>query len=291
MNLTEVVVRHDDTIESLQRKIDIAVFLGTVQSRWTDFKYLRKIWKDNCEEERLLGVSLTGIYDNPGLMFNSAVLTQLKEYAVERNAYYAGLFGINQSAAVTCVKPSGTVSQLVNSASGLHPRFAKYYKRTVRGDNKDPLTQFLIEQGVEAEPCVRKPDSTTIFTFYQKAPKDAVLGNELSPELHFNDWNFIQEWWCEHKPSVTINIPENKWITMADEFYREFNYLTGVSVFPADDHVYKQAPYQEITEEEYKAAPVYEIDWSKLSDYEKEDTTKGTQTLACTGNYCEIVDV
>jgi ribonucleoside-triphosphate reductase len=290
-NLTEVVVRHDDTVESLQRKLDTAVFLGTVQSRWTDFKYLRKIWRDNCEEERLLGVSLTGIYDNPGLMFNTETLRELRDYAVSRNKYYADLFGINQSCAVTCVKPSGTVSQLVNSASGLHPRYAKYYKRTVRGDNKDPLTNFLRESGVEVEPCVMKPDSTSVFTFYQKAPDNAVTTKDISCVEHLWDWFDIQEHWCEHKPSVTINIPEDQWINMASEIYKIFDKMSGVSVLPADDHVYKQAPYQEITEEEFNNAPIYEIDWSKLSEFEKEDTTKGTQTLACTGNYCEIVDL
>tara|TARA_Y100001963_G_scaffold159865_1_gene265812 strand:- start:8546 stop:10426 length:1881 start_codon:yes stop_codon:yes gene_type:complete len=290
-NLTEVVVRHDDTVESLQRKLDTAVFLGTVQSRWTDFKYLRKIWRDNCEEERLLGVSLTGIYDNPGLMFNSETLRELRDYAVSRNKYYADLFGINQSCAVTCVKPSGTVSQLVNSASGLHPRYAKYYKRTVRGDNKDPLTNFLRESGVESEPCVMNPQTTSVFTFYQKAPDNAITTKDISCHEHLWDWEMFQNHWCEHKPSVTINIPENEWLQVAANIYHIFDKMSGVSVLPADDHVYKQAPYQEITEEEFNNAPIYEIDWSKLSEFEKEDTTKGTQTLACTGNYCEIVDL
>lgn len=287
-NLTEVVVRPDDDLDSLKRKADIATFLGTVQACWTDFKYLRKIWKRNCEEERLLGVSLTGYYDNPDIVEH---LPELRRYVVERNKYYADIFGINQATATTCVKPSGTVSQLVNSASGLHPRHSRYYVRTVRGDNKDPLTQFLKDQGVEYEPCVMKPKDTTVFSFYIKSPEFAVTRDDLEAEDHFVEWQIVQDLWCEHKPSVTINVREEEWPYLGGLVYRGFDTVTGVAFLPYSEHSYKQAPYQEITEDEWLAAPVYTIDWEKLSAYEKTDTTTGSQELACAGGYCEIVDI
>lgn len=286
-NLTEVVVRSDDTVESLKRKVRAATFLGTVQSCWTDFKYLRRIWKTNCEEERLLGVSLTGLYDNNDIWH---CLKELKEYAIACNKEFAELLGINQSVAVTCIKPSGTVSQLVDSASGLHPRHSDYYIRTVRSDNKDPMTQFLKDQGVHWEPCVMKPMDTTVFSFYKKSPDEAVTRHELDAGEHLMDWMFVQEEWCEHKPSVTINVKESEWIWLAANVYKYFDSITGVSFLPFSDHVYKQAPYQEITAQEYEKSPQYKIDWSRLSDYEKEDRTTGSQEYACTGTYCEIVD-
>lgn len=290
-NLSEVVVRADDDEETLARKIDLAVFLGTFQSTLTDFKYLRKVWKDNCNEERLLGVSLTGIFDNPALTSGEINLTRLKEYAVERNKYYANLFGIQQSVAVTCVKPSGTVSQLVDSASGLHPRHSAYYRRTVRGDNKDPMTQFLIDQGVEAEPDVMKPDDTTVFSFYIKAPEGATTRADISAKEHLDMWMKLQLEWCEHKPSVTVNVKEEEWPSLGGQIFDNFDIMTGIALLPYSEHTYKQAPYQEITEEEYEAAPKYDIDWDKLREYEKEDTTTGSQELACTGGYCEVVDI
>ena len=288
-NLTEVVVRHDDTFDSLQRKIDTAVFLGTVQSRWTDFKYLRKVWQNNCEEERLLGVSLTGIFDNPGLLSGEISLQALRNYAVERNKVYADIFGINQSASVTCVKPSGTVSQLVNSASGMHPRHSEYYIRTVRGDNKDPMTQFLIDQGVPNEPDVTRPKDTTVFSFYVKSPEGSKQLNNCNEHLWI--WEDIQDKWCEHKPSVTISIEEEEWVQMGANVYRIFDKVSGIALLPKDDHVYQQAPYQTITKEENEQAPELSIDWSKLKDYENEDTTKGSQELACSGGFCEVVDI
>jgi ribonucleoside-diphosphate reductase alpha chain len=289
-NLTEVVVRSNDSSADLRRKIDIAVFLGTVQSRWTDFKYLRKIWRDNCEEERLLGVSLTGIFDSPDSL-TPEVLRELRDYAVDRNKYYANLFGINQSVAVTCVKPSGTVSQLVDSASGLHPRHSKFYRRTIRGDNKDPMTDFLKDMGVEAEPDVMKPKDTTVFSFYVKAPEGALTRDDLTAKEHLDWWLRLQNDWCEHKPSVTINVREKEWPSLGGAVWDCFDQMTGVAFLPYSEHTYQQAPYQEITKEEYDKRPIYDIDWSKLSDYEKEDTTAGSQELACTGNQCEWTDI
>lgn len=290
-NLSEVVVRAGDTADSLQHKIDLAVFLGTLQSSWTDFKYLRKVWANNCNEERLLGVSLTGIFDNKAVLDGTIDLTALRDYAVERNAVYAKTFGIPQSVAVTCVKPSGTVSQLVDAASGLHPRHAPYYKRTVRGDNKDPMTQFLIEQGVEAEPDVTKPDGTTVFSFYVKAPEGVPTRNDITAAEHLGYWKKLQLEWCEHKPSVTINVKEDEWPSLGGLIYDNFDVMTGIAVLPYFGGTYKQAPYQDLTEEEYNAAPVYDIDWSKLQEFEMEDTTTGSQELACTGNSCELVDI
>lgn len=287
-NLTEVVVRSDDTLETLKRKVRTATFLGTVQACLTDFKYLRRIWKTNCEEERLLGVSLTGLYDNMGIWKH---LKELKEYAIECNKEFAGLLGITQSVAVTCVKPSGTVSQLVDSASGLHPRHSEYYIRTVRSDNKDPMTQFLKDQGVLWEPDVMKPYDTTVFSFFKQAPLGAKTRHDLTAGMHLFDWLAVQQDWCEHKPSVTINVKENEWIELASYVYEDFDKITGVAFLPHSDHVYKQAPYQDITKEEYDAAPEYNIDWSKFSGYEKTDTTSGSQEFACSGGYCEIVDI
>ena len=288
-NLTEVVVRCDDTRASLERKIDTAVFLGTVQSRWTNFKYLRKIWRQNCEEERLLGVSLTGLYDNPQLAIDYSLLEGLRDYAIARNAHYAELFNINQSVAVTCVKPSGTVSQLVNSASGLHPRHSAYYRRTIRGDNKDPMTQFLKDQGVEWEPAVGYEESTSVFSFYIASPKTSETRENLSSLQHLDDWLTLQKYWCEHKPSVTINIKEEDWPLFGGMVYENFDKMTGIAMLPYDGGTYQQAPYQEITEEEYNIGKENEpnIDWEALSFYEKEDTTTGTQELACSGGSCE----
>lgn len=289
-NLTEVVVRRTDTVSDLRSKVDIAVFLGTVQSRWTNFKYLRKRWAANCEEERLLGVSLTGIFDSPDTL-TAEVLQELKDYAVARNKYYADLFGINQSVAVTCVKPSGTVSQLVDSASGLHPRHSSHYRRTIRGDNKDPMTQFLKDMGVENEPDVMKPKDTTVFSFYIKSPEGALTREDLTAVDHMNWWLKIQRNWCEHKPSVTINVRENEWPLLGGHVYEVFDEMTGVAFLPYSEHTYQQAPYQEITEEEYNDRPIYDIDWGLFPNYEKEDTTTGSQELACTGGFCEITDL
>lgn len=287
-NLTEVVVRREDDFDTLKDKIDVAVFLGTVQSMWTEFKYIRDEYKENCDEERLLGVSLTGIYDNINV---TRYYEQLRDYAVERNKHYAKMLGISQSVAVTCVKPSGTVSQLVNSASGLHPRFSEYYIRNIRSDKKDPMTQFLIDQNVPNEPCVLRPDDQIVFSFYVKSPEGAITDDQLSPESALSTWLTTQDKWCEHKPSVTINVPDDKWNKMRNMVWSQFDRMTGIALFPKTENVYAQAPYIKITKEDYENRPIYEIDWSKLSDYEKTDSTRASQELACTGGQCEITNL
>ncbi len=297
-NLTEVVIRSDDTIEMIKDKIEIATVLGTYQSTLTDFKYLRKIWQHNTVEERLLGVSLTGIMDNVN-MFNletaPKLLEELKQTAIKTNKIWAKKFGINQSTAITCVKPSGTVSQLVDSASGIHPRHSKYYIRTVRADNKDPLTQLMKDEGIPNEPDITKPDSTTVFSFPMKAPEGAITRNELSAIEHLEIWKMYQEHWCEHKPSVTITVRDNEWLDVGAWVYKNFDDISGISFLPHSDHTYAQAPYQEISEEEYKkflkTMPTSDIDWTKLTNYEKDDNTTGHKELACTAGVCEVVDL
>lgn len=294
-NLTEVVVRSTDSVESLKRKVRLASILGTIQSTFTDFKYLRKKWQDQCNEERLLGVSLTGICDNIKLLSSDKVLAELRDVAVATNREWAERLGIPQSTAVTCVKPSGTVSQLVNSASGLHTRHSAYYLRTVRGDNKDPITAFLKDQGVYSEPCVMKGDTTTVFYFPVEAPKGSVTRDDQNAIQALELWAKLQEHWCEHKPSATVNVKEEEWPDVGAWVYNNFDTLSGVSFLPYDGGSYKQAPYQAISKKEYKdwlkKHPRVNIDWSRLSEYEKEDTTTGSQELACTGNVCEIVTI
>ena len=293
-NLTEVVVRATDTVENLKRKVKIATILGTIQSTFTDFKYLRKKWKDNCNEERLLGVSLTGICDNLGLLGQPDVLETLRLTAVETNEDWAARLGIPVSAAITCVKPSGTVSQLVDSASGLHTRHSPYYLRTVRADNKDPLTALLKDQGVYNEPDVMSPNTTTVFYFAQKSPEGALTRDGQTAVEALELWELLQDNWCEHKPSATVNVREDEWMDVGAWVYNKFDKLSGVSFLPHDGGTYKQAPYQEISKEEYEQWIVdhpVNIDWDKLKDYETEDTTTGSQELACTGNVCEIVSV
>jgi ribonucleoside-triphosphate reductase len=294
-NLTEIVVRAEDTFESLTRKARVAAILGTIQSSFTDFKYLRKIWKDTCNEERLLGVSLTGICDNLGLLSDAKTLSRLRDVVVETNAEWADLLGIPASAATTCVKPSGTVSQLVNSASGLHSRHSPFYLRTVRADNKDPLTQFLKESGVYWEEDVMAKHSTSVFYFPIESPKGAVTRDDQTAIEVLELWKHLQDNWCEHKPSATVNVREEEWLEVGSWVYRNFDTLSGVAFLPHDGGSYKQAPYQEITEEEYYAwvaeHPMPEIDWTRLSEYETEDTTTGSQELACSGGVCEVVAI
>ena len=297
-NLSEVVVRENDDLEILKHKVTMATILGTFQSTLTDFKYLRKVWKDNTEEERLLGVSLTGIMDNELLNGGSDdldyILTQLKETAIEVNKDYAERIGIPQSTAITCVKPSGTVSQLVDSASGIHARHSNYYVRTVRGDNKDPLTEFMIASGIPSEPDVMKPDSTTVFSFPMKSPEGAITRNEMSALEQLELWLQYQRHWCEHKPSVTITVREEEWMEVGAWVYKHFDEVSGISFLPHSDHSYAQAPYQDITKKEYqklqKQMPST-IDWSLLQNYEKEDTTTGSKELACSAGVCEVVDI
>jgi ribonucleoside-triphosphate reductase len=310
-NLTECVIRATDTIEDIERKVKYATILGTIQSTYTKFPYLSKDWADNTEEERLLGVSLTGIMDNPLMTSANAglakTLEHLRNVAISTNDEWAERLGIPPSAAITCVKPSGTVSQLVDSASGIHARHSPYYIRTVRGDNKDPLTKFLVDQGVPNEPDVMKPDNTTVFSFPQKAPAGAVTRNDMSAIEQLEMWLTYQRHWCEHKPSITVSVRDDEWVSVGAFVFEHFDEMSGVSFLPHSDHTYQQAPYQETFKDKPVTnnmgeviTPSYEdvlaqmpetIDWSKLSDYEQEDNTAGMQTMACSGDVCEIVDL
>ena len=297
-NLTEVVIRATDTIEDLERKVRLATILGTIQSTYTHFPYLRKIWQRNTEEERLLGVSLTGIMDNPLMTSKNKglekTLDHLRQIAVHTNVEWADRLGIPASTAITCVKPSGTVSQLVDSASGIHTRHSPYYIRTVRGDNKDPLTQLMIDQGVPSEPEIHKPEQTTVFSFPVKSPDVCVTRDDVTAIEQLETWLMYQRNWCEHKPSVTVSVKDDEWFEVGAFVYKHFDEMSGVSFLPHDGGSYQQAPYQECTKEEYlellKVMPK-SIDWTKLSEYELDDTTSGMQTMACSGDVCEIVDL
>lgn len=292
-NLSEVVVRETDGEGLLLEKVRLATIIGTFQSCLTNFKYLRGIWKKNTEEERLLGVSLTGILDNTWLVKNPEFLQKMKDYAVEVNKDLSKRLDISQSVAITCVKPSGTVSQLVDSASGIHPRWSHYYIRTVRGDNKDPITKLLRDQGVPFEPDQTSPNHVTVFSFPQKAPKSALTRNDISALDHLNIWKTIQDNWCEHKPSITVNVKEHEWLRVQSWVWDNFDEVSGIAFLPFSDHTYQQAPYQEITEDQYEEAmkKFPKIDWEKLSDYETEDMTSGLQDLACSSGVCEVVDL
>jgi ribonucleoside-diphosphate reductase alpha chain len=297
-NLTECVVRATDNIDTLSEKVRLATILGTIQSTFTKFPYLRKQWTDNTAEERLLGVSLTGIMDNPLMTTTNKglekTLEHLKSVAVATNSEWAERLGIPVATAITCVKPSGTVSQLVDSASGIHARHSAYYIRTVRGDNKDPLTQFMKDQGIPHEPDVFKPDQTTVFSFPQKAPEGATCTADMTAIEQLEMWLAYQRNWCEHKPSVTINVKGGEWLEVGAFVYKHFDEMSGVSFLPFNEHTYQQAPYQDCDEDTYQemlGKMPGRIDWSKLSEYESEDNTSGSQTLACSGDACEIVDL
>jgi ribonucleoside-triphosphate reductase len=297
-NLTEVVVRADDTIETLSEKVRLATILGTIQSTYTHFPYLRKIWKTNTEEERLLGVSLTGIMDNPLMTTRNKglekTLDHLRNVAISTNAEFADRLGIQRSTAITCVKPSGTVSQLVDSASGIHPRHSKHYIRTVRGDNADPLTSFLKDQGIPNEPEFHQPDKTTVFSFPQAAPKKGVVTSDLTAIEQLQTWLIYQRNWCEHKPSITVNVRDDEWLEVGNFVYQHFDEISGISFLPYSSHTYQQAPYQEVSWKEYvemKRMSPKDIDWAKLKDYESEDNTTGSQSMACSADGCEIVDL
>jgi ribonucleoside-triphosphate reductase len=295
-NLTEVVVRADDTAESLKRKVRLASILGTWQASLTHFPYLSSSWNKNCEEEALLGLSLTGILDNKMMSDakNSAnILIALKEHAIETNLEWSKKIGINPAAAITCVKPSGTVSQLTDSASGIHPRHSEYYIRTVRADRKDPLCQMMVDLGFPHEPCVMKPDHTMVFSFPQKA-EGSVTRNDLTAIEHLELWLAYQRHWCEHKPSITITVRDHEWMDVGAFVYKHFDEISGISFLPHSDHSYRQAPYQDCTKAQYETLlekmPVG-VDWSLLKQYEKIDTTASSQTFACSGDKCEIVDL
>jgi len=297
-NLSEVVIRATDGLEDIARKVRIATILGTIQSTYTHFPYLRKVWNTNTAAERLLGVSLTGIMDNPLMtMANNGLsdtLEYLKDVAVSTNAEWADRLGIPVATAITCVKPSGTVSQLVDSASGIHARHSPYYIRTVRGDNKDPLTQFMIDQGIPSEADVMKPDQTTVFSFPMKSPDGAIHTADMTALEQLEMWLMYQRHWCEHKPSVTINVKADEWFEVGAFVYKHFDEMSGVSFLPFNEHTYQQAPYQDVditTYRNLKSLMPLSIDWTKLSSYEVEDNTSGMQTMACTGDVCEMVDI
>jgi len=292
-NLTEIVVRADDDFESLARKARIASILGTIQSTFTDFKYLRKIWADNCNEERLLGVSLTGVCDNVAVLTKDN-LEALKQVVIDTNKEWADRLGIPQSVATTCVKPSGTVSQLVGSASGLHPSFSSHYIRTVRADNKDPLTAFLTDAGVPCEPDQMSPGSTSIFSFPIAVPEGSVTRDMMTAIDQLELWKLLQDHWCEHKPSCTVYVRDDEWMKVGSWVYEHFDELSGVSFLPYDNGTYKQAPYTEVDEATYEAAKALmptTIDWAGLAAYETEDNTTGSQELACTSGECAIMTI
>ena len=297
-NLTEVVIRANDTVGDLADKVRLATILGTIQSTYTHFPYLRKMWNTNTAAERLLGVSLTGIMDNKLMTLAndglSKTLEHLRDVAISTNAEWADRLGIPHSTAITCVKPSGTVSQLVDSASGIHARHSPYYIRTVRGDNKDPLTQFMIDQGIPNEPDVMKPDATTVFSFPMQSPQGAVHTADMTAIEQLEMWLMYQRHWCEHKPSVTINVKKVEWLEVGAFVYKHFDEMSGVSFLPFDEHTYQQAPYQDCDKDHYLEVidiSPKSIDWTKLSEYEQEDNTSGMQTMACTGDVCEMVDI
>lgn len=294
-NLTEAVVRSDDTVKSLAKKVELATILGTWQSTLTNFRYLSNKWKTNCEEERLLGVSLTGIMDCPLTNGSSGenlpdLLTKLKEKAVKTNEKYASNLGVNPSASITCVKPSGTVSQLVDSASGIHTRHSPYYIRTVRTDVKDPLCTLLVDSGVPCEPDITNPSNVMVFSFPMRSPKYSLTRNDLSATDQLELHNIYSKFWAEHKVSQTVSVKEEEWLTVGAHVFNNFDSISGVSFLPYSDYVYKQAPYTECTEEEFNTLnrSMPEINWEKLLEYETLDSTSGSQELACTAGSCEL---
>ena len=299
-NLTEVVVKESDTLETLLDKVEIATALGTIQTTFTDFKYLRPSWKKNVEDERLLGVSLTGVFGNElmsgvqGKRALKTALTELRLNAIAVNKDLSAKLGINQSVAITCNKPSGTVSQLTDSSSGVHPWHSQHYIRSVRCDNKDAITTLLKESGVPWEPDITKPEQVTVFYFPIKAPKNAITRDQLTAIEHLDIWLMYKKYWCEHNPSVTISVKEDEWISVANWVYENWEEVGGVSFLPYSEHTYKQAPYQECSESTYNQwlldSP-HSVDWSDLVLYETEDETTGSRTLACTAGNCEVVDL
>ena len=300
-NLSEVVIRRSDTIKSLKTKVRLATIVGTIQSTLTSFRYLTKEWTNNCTEERLLGVSMTGIMDHPtmngseGKKKLSKWLQELREVAIETNEEWAKKIGIENSAAISCVKPSGTVSQLVDSASGIHARHNPYYIRTVRADNKDPLCKFMKDQGFPHEPDFMKPDHTTVFSFPMKAPDNAVMRYDRNAIEQMELWKTYLDDWCEHKPSITVSVKESEWMNVGAWVYENLDDISGISFLPFSDHVYAQAPYQDCTVEEFeemKTKMPKNVKWEEVSRYEAQDYTSGSQELACSGDTgCEIVDI
>ena len=294
-NLSEVVIRKDDTLEDLMKKVESATIIGTYQSMLTNFRHVRAIWKKNQEEERLLGVSLTGIMDHPVLSQTNEVakdwLRKMKAHAIAVNKEWAAKLGINQAAAITTVKPSGTVSQLVDSASGIHPRYSEYYVRTVRADKKDPLAQLMREQGFPVEDDVMKPHSTDVFSFPVNAPSHAVFRNDRTALEQLEHYLMLQGEWTEHNVSITVYVKDHEWMGVGDWVYRHFDRIAGVSFLPHSDHSYQQAPYQECTKEQYEAllAKMPTFDWTALANLEKDDATISVRELACSAGVCEVL--
>lgn len=293
-NLSEVVIRPEDTLEDLCNKVEMAAIIGTFQSTLTDFRYIRNIWKKNAEEERLLGVSLTGIMDHPVLsqVTSSAVdwLNIMRKKAIEVNKEWANKLGIEPSVAISTVKPSGTVSELVDASSGIHPRFASFYVRSVRNDIKDPLAIMMKDQGVPYEPDVMNPNNILVFSFPKKAPETSVMRNDISAVDQLNHYRMIRDNWCEHNPSITIFVKPDEWMTVGDWIYRNWDDVGGISFLPYSDHIYKQAPFSEISHKEYdilnESFP--EIDFSNIHQYESDDNTTSTHELACVSGVCSI---
>ena len=297
-NLSEVIVRGEDSADDISKKVELATILGTFQATLTNFPYLRKVWKKNTEEERLLGVSLTGIMDNSimnGQESNNLaeILQQLKEVAIDTNKEFSEKLGISQSTAITCVKPSGTVSQLTDSASGIHARHSQYYVRTVRGDKKDPITQFMMEKNIPWETDLWN-NNNAVFSFPVKSPEGCITRNDMTALQQLEFWKIYADNWCEHKPSITVSVGAEEWLEVGNWIYKNFNIASGLSFLPRSEHVYQQAPYQECTAEAYSdfaSTMPKEIDWTELTKYENDDNTVGSQTFACSGDSCDIVDI
>jgi ribonucleoside-triphosphate reductase len=300
-NLSTVVVEETDTLSSLMDKVEYATILGTWQSTLTDFQYLRPIWKLNTEDERLLGVSMTGqmghsvLNGSEGSDRLESWLRAIRNVAVNTNVAMAKDLGIAPSAAITCVKPEGTTSQLVGASSGMHTWHSQYYTRRVRGDKKDPLTRFMQDFGIPTEDCVVSPDNTVVFSFPIAAPAGAMTRKDLTALEHLELWLSYQRYWTEHKPSVTITMQEDEWLEVGAWVWKNFNELSGVAFLPYSDHVYQQSPYEDLTADEYSALLKIMPDnlpWEDLSWYEKFDTTTGMQELACSASGgCEVVDL
>lgn len=291
-NLTEVIVRAADTLETLREKVELATILGTFQSTLTKFRYVRKIWRDNAEEERLLGVSMTGIMDSPLLNKVSdalpTLLGRLRQHAIETNATWANELGIPASAAITTVKPSGTVSQLTNTSSGIHPRWSPFYSRAIRADKKDPLAKFMRAHGFSVEDCVSRPAAVDVFSFPQSSPQGAICVTDVSAIEQLRHYLVFKQYWCEHNPSITVYVKDDEWLEVGAWVHKHFDDIGGIAFLPHQDNIYKQAPYQEISEEQYLAAlrlmPV--VDWNDLN--ELDDQTIGAQTLSCSAGVCEL---
>ena len=298
-NLSTVVVKADDTLDTLTKKIEMATIIGTIQSMFTHFPYLSQdpTWVKNCEEERLLGVSMTGIFDNKlmsGLQGHGKlkhVLENLRETAIKTNLDWAKTLGINPSKSITCIKPEGTTSCLASSSSGLHPRYSDYYYRRVRIDKKDPLYALMRDASVPVEDCVMNPDSTAVFTFVQAAPVGSLTQNELQAIDHLNLWLTYQESYCQHKPSITVNYSDNEFMPVGQWVWENFDKISGISFLPKSDHVYAQAPFEAISKEVHDAYPQLKVAFEMLSHYEKTDTTTSSHTMACTAGACEIIDL